>query len=119
MAKKAKAVKKEQARIARELATMGRLISESLDAAAHSPEIKAIRSELLRSVKGLREKLAKAVAAAGSSPRARSLGKQVRRVVDAGKKQGAVAVEKVRCGVGCGMAEVDSRIKKIARKLKK
>lgn len=110
--------KQPQDDVLKEVAEFGRQVQKAIEAVATSEETRGIFSEVSASLQRVGGKVNDAFAAAKESPEGQKIGKQLKKVVEVGKKSGLETGEKMRVNLATGLREIGSELAKLAEKLK-
>lgn len=110
--------KKKDDDLLEELAALGKQIQRSFAAAAKSDELKALGSEVSKSLKKVSDKAAEALKAAKESEEARELSERLKKVAKAGAAKGKEAGGKAYENAAHGLSELGDELARLAEKLK-
>jgi len=113
------ATKGKKVDLFKEMSLLGKQVHMALDAAARSEELQDIKSELGKSFKTIRGKIGDAVQSAKESERGRVIGKQVKKMVSAGKEQGLEAGKDLKKRLADSLRELGGHLARVSDKLKK
>ena len=102
----------------KEMAALGKQVHDAFETAAKSEEVKGIADELSKGLRRVGGKGEEAVDAAKQSEKGKAIGKQVKKVVEAGKKQGKTSGEELRKHLAGAMKELGEQLAKVSKKLK-
>ena len=110
---------KTDSNILKEVAALGKQVEKTLRAAAESPELKGIGSEIKNSLGRISDKVVGAVDSAKESAQGRQVGRQFKKVVETGKATGRQAGEELAQNLAEGLKGVGAELQRLADRLKK
>lgn len=101
--------------LGKELLALGKDLADAVDKMKSSKEFKAVERDITKAVKSISNSVWASLKAARKSPSTKKIQKRLGKVLDEGKKQSAVEIEKAQTAAAKGIQRARILLKKYKR----